>query len=195
MLHAYRTSGGCELPLLSDENGVVAGSSAIVEHLEAWHPSPALVPSDPEQAAHVRLWAQWADRLLAPDARRLLAASWVRLPATSERYFFAGAPRHERLLFRALRRPFSLTAAAYRGAYPAAVRASRARVDSAFDVLDGVLAEKRYLVGGSLTVADLSVAVAANMALVPVKERERHRARPLSDWVQGTLPEPYLRWQ
>ena len=47
----------------------------------------------------------------------------------------------------------------------------------------------------SLTLADLSVAVAANMALVPAEERERHRGRPLVGWVKRTLPEPYRRWQ
>jgi len=195
MVHAYRVSGGRELPLLSDGGDVVAGSSAIVEHLEARYPHAPLIPCDPEEAGLVRLWTQWADRLLAPDARRLLAASWVRRPVTSERFFFTGAPHRERIVFRPLRRPFSLMAAAFRGAYPAAVQASRGRVDAAFKVLDSALAEKQYLVGSSLTLADLSVATAANMALVPVEERERHRARPVVDWVQRTLPEPYQRWQ
>jgi len=61
--------------------------------------------------------------------------------------------------------------------------------------LDVTLAEHPYLVGDSLTLADLSVAVAANTAFVSAEERESHLARRLLEWVRLTLPAPYQRWQ
>lgn len=194
MAHAYRVAGGRELPTVVDDGRVVVGSSAIVEHIEARHREPPLIPADPELSAQVRLWAQWADELLAPHTRRIMTAHWLHHPRDAERYFFGGAPRRQRLVFRPLRRPFALTAAVYRRAWGSAVGASEARVDAAFGLLDEMLGSRRHLVGQSLSLADMSVAVAANMALVTPAGRERYARGRVVEWVNATLPEQYQRW-
>lgn len=193
MAHAHRVGGVRELPILTDDSRVVIGSSAIVDYVNAQHDEPRLIPSDPGLAAEVHIWAQWADQLLAPDTRRVMTAHWLGHPKDAERYFFGAAPRRERLAFRPVRRPFALTAALYRRAYGSAVAASRGRVDAAFGLLDDVLATRERLVGDSLTLADMSVAVAANMALVTPEGRARCARGRVRDWVEATLPEKYQR--
>ena len=173
---------------------MVAGSTAIIEYLDARHFQPRLVPGEPAQAAEARLWASWADRLLGVDTRRVLTPHWWRHPADAERYFFAAAPRHERAGFRLVRRPFALVAILYRGAFPAAVRSAQKRVDTAFELLEAALAERDHLVGDSLTLADISVAVAANMMLIPPAGRERYAGTRALEWVDCVLPAPYKRW-
>ncbi len=192
--HAFRLNRGRELPLLVDGDELIAGSRAIVEHVDSRWPEPPLVPSEPVLAAETRTWSTWADGLLAPDTRRVMTAHWWRSPADSERYFFSGAPRHERVAFRVLRRPFALLAIAMRGSFPEAVRSAEGRVDAALRDLDAVFSEREHLVGDSLTLADLSVAVAANMAFVPAAGRQRYAGAPTLGWIERVLPERYRRW-
>lgn len=192
--HAFRLNGGRELPLLVDGDRVIAGSQAIAEHVDSCHPEPRLVPTTPVPAAETRTWSAWADGVLAPDTRRIMTLHWWRRPADSERYFFSGAPRHEQIAFRVVRRPFALLAVTMRGSWPAAVRRSQARIDMALDDLDAIFSEREYLVGDYLSLADLSVAVAVNMAFVPAEGRKRHAGRPTLVWVERTLPGRYRRW-
>lgn len=56
-------SGQPLVPVLVDGETVVADSIAIIEHLEATHPEPPLFPADPAQAAGVRLFIDWFNRV------------------------------------------------------------------------------------------------------------------------------------
>jgi glutathione S-transferase len=194
ILRARRLSGGRELPILTDKERVVVGSTAIIDYLDGRWPEPLLLPTEPTARSQARLWADWADRLLAIEARRLLTSHFASQPRAAECYFLATAPRRQRLALRTARRPFALFAAAYRGASPAAVRRARRRADDALALLDGALGERRHLVGDSITLADLSVAIAANTALVPVPGRERYAGSRTLEWVEELVPAPYKRW-
>ena len=56
-------SGQGLVPVLVDDDGVVADSMTIVEHLEATHPDPPLFPRDTALAAQVRLFVDWFNRV------------------------------------------------------------------------------------------------------------------------------------
>ena len=195
MVRAYRVSGGRELPVLSDGVKVVAGSTAIVEHsrrdnrnLRSSRPiRSGPPPHDYGRNGRTACWppthaACWWRARYGVRGRASGSSSRQRLAASA----WPSVPFGDRS---------ALSAAVFRAASPAAVRASRVRVAAAFDLLDVTLAEHPYLVGDSLTLADLSVAVAANTAFVSAEERESHLARRLLEWVRLTLPAPYQRWQ
>jgi glutathione S-transferase len=58
--------------VLVDGDQVIADSSAIALHLDQREPDPALIPSDPRQAAQVHLLEDWADTTLAMAGRSSL---------------------------------------------------------------------------------------------------------------------------
>ncbi|MFL5912210.1 MAG: glutathione S-transferase family protein [Gaiellaceae bacterium] len=49
--------------LVADDGEVVSDSPAILEWLEARHPEPPLLPSDPARRAEVRIFADWFNRV------------------------------------------------------------------------------------------------------------------------------------
>ncbi len=68
----FRLSGQRQVPVLVDGGHVIADSSAIALHLDQREPYPALIPADPRQAAQVHLLEDWADTTLAMAGRSSL---------------------------------------------------------------------------------------------------------------------------
>lgn len=59
-----RASPFRKIPALSDGDFGLADSSAIVHYLEALHPDPGLIPSDPRARGRTVWWDEWADTIL-----------------------------------------------------------------------------------------------------------------------------------
>ena len=53
-----------KMPALRDGDFTLADSTAIVHYLEAFHPTPALIPADPKQRATVIWFDEFADTIL-----------------------------------------------------------------------------------------------------------------------------------
>ena len=68
----FRLSGQRQVPVLVDGDIVLADSSAIARHLERREHSPALIPAEPKAAAQVHLLEDWADTTLAAAVREAL---------------------------------------------------------------------------------------------------------------------------
>ena len=60
-----------KIPFIRTEHGVMCESQAILDYIEAQHPSPPLVPADPWQAAKVRELVTFIDLHLELVAREL----------------------------------------------------------------------------------------------------------------------------
>jgi maleylacetoacetate isomerase len=56
-----RVSGQDLVPVLEEDGAAVAGSLAILAHLEDRHPAPALYPAEPARRAEVELFLDWFD--------------------------------------------------------------------------------------------------------------------------------------
>ena len=76
----FRLSGQRQVPVLVDGDQVIADSSAIALHLDQREPDPALLPVDPRQAAQVHLLEDWADTTLAMAGRSSLVQAAVLDP-------------------------------------------------------------------------------------------------------------------
>ena len=65
----FRLSGQRQVPVLVDGDQVLADSSAIARYLNQREADPALIPTDPRQAAQMHLLEDWADTTLAAAVR------------------------------------------------------------------------------------------------------------------------------
>jgi glutathione S-transferase len=60
------------IPLLVDDSVAVAESSIIVEHLDRYGDAPPLIPTNPDDALHARLWDRVADGYVTTPVQKIV---------------------------------------------------------------------------------------------------------------------------
>lgn len=157
-----------QLPVWCEGPTTIAGSAAILDHLERTWPDPPLLPGNDDARAHALELQRWFDDVGAP----LRAAAFVE---------WLGDGRYMVDLFTAHAR--RLTRAAYRAAYPvlrAAMRADMglsaeraaeglARTAEAFAFVAERAGPGGYLAGDTFTIADLTAAAILSPAVLPAE--------------------------
>lgn len=68
----YRLSGQRQVPVLKDGSQVIADSTAIAEYLDKTYPDRPVIPTEPKLRGLCLLIEQWADEVLAWDARKAM---------------------------------------------------------------------------------------------------------------------------
>lgn len=146
-----------KVPVLLDGGRAIVDSSAIARHLDAEHPEPPLLPSDPAARAYASLLEDWADESLyfvVGAFKWLNPANRATAVDRTMGELAAGAlrPLVARLVAWRIGR-------AYRGwGYGAGSLAHfEERMRSSLAWLAELVAGRPFLLGRSLTVADLAV--------------------------------------
>jgi glutathione S-transferase len=151
-----------KMPAFRDGDYTLADSSAIIHYLEAKHPEPALIPSDPELRGKTIWYEEFADTVLTSCGAKMFL-NRVVLPR------FMGRPGDE----------------------ATADTAEREELPPILDYLERVVPDAgSYLVGGRLTLADIAVASPfANLTHLGC-ERDAARHRRTYAYVDSILARP-----
>ncbi|MEN8161395.1 MAG: glutathione S-transferase family protein [Myxococcota bacterium] len=194
-----KLTGATQTPVLRDDGRVIAGSTAILEHLEARFPEPPLIPSDAPLRERALAIVRRFDDEVGPAIR--LAKFFEVMEAD----YAVGTFCHDQ---------GALARGVYRAAFPVigrimrssmgidAENAARARETTreAFDFVAKEPGPSGHLVGDTFTIADLTCA-ALLMPAVAVSEwggpvdadTEKNRAwlarradHPGTEWVRET---------
>ncbi|CAA9489017.1 MAG: Glutathione S-transferase? [uncultured Sphingomonadaceae bacterium] len=150
-----------KIPALRDGDYTLADSSAIVQYLEALHPEPALIPTDPRARGEAIWWDEFADTILVGTGGPIFAERVVKP------------------LF--LRQPND----------PARADAlERDELPAVLDHLEREIGDRAFLVENRFTLADIAVASPfANFAHAKVR-RELDRHPRLHAYVDRILARP-----
>jgi len=151
-----------KMPALRDGDYTLADSSAIIHYLEAKHPEPALIPAEPRARGKVIWFDEFSDTIFTACGAKMFFNRIV-------------APR---FLGR-------------EGDLAAADTAEREELPPILDYLERVVPEGGgYLVGNSITLADISVASPfANLAHLDCKLDPGRHGR-VRAWVNSILSRP-----
>jgi glutathione S-transferase len=162
--HGQRTT-----PILVTPHGTIRDSTDILHHADKFvDASRRLFPADEPARGEVLELEDLFDRKLGPATRRLAYFYVIDDAPELRRLVEARIPRAERVLFRFGRA--GIVAFLRRGLRIDAegARKSEARIHEVFDEVDARLARGgRYLVGDTLTAADLTFAALAAPVLLP----------------------------
>lgn len=156
-----------KMPALADGDYSLADSSAIIHYLEAKYPEPALIPADPQLRGRTIWFDEFGDTILAACGAKMFFNRVV-------------APRF-------FNRP---------GDEDAAATAERDELPPILDYLETVVPDgDGYLVGDSLTLADIAVASPfANLAHLGC-ELDRVRHPRTCAYVERILARPsFAEW-
>ncbi|MDR3419557.1 MAG: glutathione S-transferase family protein [Nevskia sp.] len=169
---AGRLSKVGKLPVLEIDGQRIQDSTRIARYLDQHHPEPPLYPADPVLHAQAELWEDWADELLYWYEVYLRAYDPAALDQ-AVRLSCAGRPAAERVPVKLVLR----TALRQQLRNQGLGRMPREDVEAEFlrqlDRLETVLTQSDWLVGRSMTIAD----IAAGSQLLEV-DRTSDRMRP-----------------
>lgn len=182
-----RLTGQSKVPVLKDGQTVITDSSEIALYLDTTWPHPRLIPEDPALARACFLWEDWADEALVPPIRALAFASVVeeprlgreQLPPFGNLALDLTLPHMVPFVTRAMIRMYGIS--------KAQIAAAPARIERYLTFLTESVADREFLVGDSLSMADITVAsVTRNIDTIPSL---RHKApfAPFFAWRDRTL--------
>jgi glutathione S-transferase len=152
-----RLTGRTQTPALVDDGRVVAGSAAILAHLEQRFPEPPLEPSEPACRERALAIARRFDDEVGPAVRLALFFELMN-GAYASRTFCSEKPRLVRALYRA---SFPLVLPIMKhsmGINEENAARGRERTLEALDFVAKEADASGYLVGGRFSVADLTCA-------------------------------------
>lgn len=153
------------IPALEDEQGrPLADSTVIAEYIEERFPTPALFPRDPYDRARVRWFEEYADGGMAPSL--------------TAKVFF------QRVISAKLIKG---------GCDEAVVQSGLKELPTFLAYLEGELGDQPYLVAGTFTLADVSVACQLVNLRQGGVEIDRTRFPALAAWFERVVERPSLK--
>lgn len=189
------------VPVLVADGATVQGSDAIIDWADARDPARSLTPSDPTAAAEARRLEHVFDDGFGRDLRAVLYAMLLEQPDVVIALWAAGQPWWVGTFYRLFWSQVSLGLRKLYRLRPERVAEARVRFDATFDELDALVADgRRYLVGDTLSRADLAAAALLSPLVVPAERpwqpnvpltadviamQHAYRSRPGWAWVEG----------
>ena len=185
----FRLSGQRQVPVLVDGDSVIADSTAIALHLEQREVDPALLPSDPRQAAQVRLLEDWADTTLAAAVRVAL----VQAAALDPQLRVALLPDD-------LPDPVRTVMGAIPGGWVGNVtelvnQNERAELLASLEQLSAAVQAAPWLVGDAMSLADLAVAAQLSLLRFPSSAGSALAGRGVSGLSDHPKLQPLFQWR
>jgi glutathione S-transferase len=189
----FRLSGQRQVPVLVDGETVVADSTAIALYLEQHHPQPALLPEDPALRARVLLLEDWADTALASGVRLALLQAAAADPDLRTALLPEATPAPLRQLVGAL--PSGLGALADSLGESLLGSGERQQLQRSLDQLAVLVGQGPYLVGSSLSLADLAVAAQLSLLRFPTSSGADLAGKLVPGLGDHPLLEPLFSWR
>ncbi len=192
-LELFRLSGQRQVPVLVDGGTVVADSTAIALHLEATHPEPALLPTDPVARARVLLMEDWADTALARGARLALLQAAAVDPLLRGALLPEATPGPLRDLLGAL--PTELMAPATEAVRDLLGPCEAQQLHRILEQLAVLVGQRPYLEGDTLTLADLAVAAQLSLLKFPASAGAPLAGRGVEGIADHPVLAPLFEWR
>ena len=156
-MRRLKCSATC-VPVLDEDGARVQGSSAILDHADRKWPGAPLMPDDPELAKQAIELERWLDEEVGAAGRRVIYNAALPHRELVTPLFTQRGPWWGKLFYRV---GYGKVADAIRGMYkidPDTAAADAERVLAAYQRLDAMLADRRYLLGDRFSRADLTLA-------------------------------------
>lgn len=157
-IELYRLSGQRQVPVLKDDNRIVADSTAIARYLDQSYPSPAIIPDEPKPRGLCWLIEEWADESIGVQSRKVAFRALSQSPEFRKSVLPDSTPDFVKNLVEAVPGEFLNILGLGVGAGPGATKAARSAIEQDLEALNLLLLDSPYLTGDQPTLADFAVA-------------------------------------
>ena len=159
----FKLSGQKQVPIIVDDNDqVINDSSVICEYIDKKNDNNPLFPDDPMLFAKCKLIENWADTTMAATCRKSLIKSAIENPQLRTALLPDEIPSSLRSIVDKL--PFKNLSKISK-----VVLSSKDNLDlqKLLEALSKSLIDRKYVIGDSLTIADISIAAQLSLLKFP----------------------------
>lgn len=166
----FQMTGQRQVPVLKDNDQVIADSTAIALYLEETYPDRPLIPPDPRQRGLCLALEDWADEAIVANARKVMVGAFKQHPNFRTALLPATTPEPLRNLVSALPGEVLNLVGTGVGFGPADIKAATHSLKQQLECLCALLATSPYLLGDQPTLADVAVAAATLYVKFPSRD-------------------------
>ncbi len=195
----YRISGQKQLPVLKDGSTVVADSTEIALYLDRKYPERPILPSDPVIRSQCLIWEEWADAIISKKSR-LPILDYIKSDAGLRSALLPSqTPDVLKNLINSLPGEVFEFLGSGIGINRELISKANKNLRDTLENLNTILRSKPYLVGDSLTLADLTVAALSIAIKSPPSEYLDIPSQLKNRGIPGIADDPayqdFFRWR
>ncbi len=188
-INVFKLSGQKELPVLKNGDHVISDSSEIIKYLETLKSEPELFPKEPKEAAIAHIFENWSDTTLAQAARNELIKSISTNPNLRKALLPEELPSSIKGLIENI--PCEFITGFNEILNPGESNALLASLEK----LSNFFISHEWLVGDSLSIADISLAAQLSLLRFPLSSGEDLKGQGCLGFANNPNLETLFQWR
>ena len=190
-IEIFKISGQKQVPVIMDENGqIVSDSSTICEYIDKKNTINPLLPSDPIHLSQSKIIEDWADTTMASVCKQALIKSALENPQLRAALLPNELPSSIRGIFEKL--PFNNLS---KISNVVLSNKSNIELQKILESLSKSLINKKFIIGESLTIADISIAAQLSLLKFPTSSGPILAGEGCQEYINNPYLENLFNWR
>ncbi len=188
-LSIFKLSGQRQVPIIIDGETAIADSTAIIRYLDDRHPETKLIPQNPKEAAQVELIEDWADTTFAKSTKSALLQA-----AAFDKHLRAALIPEEVPTY--LRTAFSNVDCDWIGNINELIdQDEQNSLLSSLEKISDVVKDNQWLVGDSISAADIAVAAQLSLLKFPCSSGNSLKGKGCPQFINDPRLQSLFDWR
>ena len=190
-IEIFKISGQKQLPVIMDDNGqVISDSSNICEYIDTKNANNPLFPLDPMECSQSKIIEDWADTTMAAVCKQALIKSALENPQLRAALLPNDIPSSIRGIFEKL--PFNNLSKLSN-----IVLSNKTNIElqKILESLSKSLINKKYIIGNSLSIADISIAAQLSLLKFPSSSGPTLAGEGCQEYINNPYLENLFNWR
>jgi len=190
-IEIFKISGQKQLPVIMDDNGqVISDSSNICEYIDTKNANNPLYPEDPMEYSQSKIIEDWADTTMATVCKQALIKSAFENPQLRAALLPNEIPSSVRGIFEKL--PFNNLSKLSN-----IVLSNKTNIElqKILESLSKSLINKKYIIGNSLSIADISIAAQLSLLKFPSSSGPTLAGEGCQEYINNPYLENLFNWR
>ncbi len=190
-IEIFQLSGQKQLPIIKDDNDqIISDSSNICEYIDQKNNQNNLFPNDPILLAQSKLIEDWADTTMASTCKKVLIRSALENPQLRTALLPDDIPDSFKGLIDKL--PFSNVSKISN-----AFLSNKNNIDlqRILEALSKSLINKKFLIGDTLSIADISIAAQLSLLKFPISSGPALAGEGCHEFINNPYLENLFNWR
>ncbi len=198
-LELFRLSGQRQVPVLKDGDTIVTDSTEIALYLDRKYPEKPIIPTDPVEKGQCLLIEEWADESIALKGRKAFVGALNQYQNFRTSILPQDTPDLLKNLVGAVPPDLLNFLGTGVGYSREAIAEAERGLKQDLEALSLILKQRPYLVGNTITLADLAVAGLSMIIKIPegsyLDLPEQLKGKGIPGLADNVAYEPFFNWR